>query len=58
MLKGTAYAGEVNHISDRFDQTARLRFKNPQHAVYVQFSRTEDDEPALHIFAGHLKLDG
>ncbi|KAK0196214.1 hypothetical protein F5146DRAFT_1176465 [Armillaria mellea] len=58
MLEGTAYAGEVNHISDRFDQTAKLRFKKPQKAIYVQFSRTEDDEPALHIFAGHLKLDG
>ncbi|KAK0434107.1 hypothetical protein EV421DRAFT_1909608 [Armillaria borealis] len=33
MLNGTAYSRDVDHISDRFDKTAKLRFKNPQNAL-------------------------
>lgn len=41
-----------------FDQYTKLRFKNPLHPAYVQFGRTRDNDHALGIFAGELKLDG
>ncbi|SJL14073.1 uncharacterized protein ARMOST_17528 [Armillaria ostoyae] len=57
-LKGTSFAGEVKNITECFDKTTKLRFRNSDEPAYIKFGSMKDKDPALGIRAGQLKLAG
>lgn len=57
-LKGTSFAEEVKNITECFDKTTKLRFRNSDEPAYIKFGSMKDQDLALNIRAGHLKLAG
>ncbi|PBK65402.1 hypothetical protein ARMSODRAFT_1022211 [Armillaria solidipes] len=57
-LKGTSFVGEVKNITECFDKTTKLRFRNSDEPSYIKFGSMKDKDLALDIRAGQLKLPG
>ncbi|PBK90617.1 hypothetical protein ARMGADRAFT_1166927 [Armillaria gallica] len=57
-LKGTSFAGEVKNITECFDKTMKLRFRNSDEPAYIKFGSMKDKDITLNIRAGQLKLAG
>ncbi|KAK0222690.1 hypothetical protein EDD85DRAFT_1028139 [Armillaria nabsnona] len=57
-LKDTSFAGEVKNITECFDKTTKLRFRNSDEPAYIKFGSMKDKDLALNIRAGQLKLAG
>ncbi|KAF7362770.1 hypothetical protein MVEN_00626700 [Mycena venus] len=57
-LRGSRYAGDVEHIRDCFDKTTKLRFRRSNDLQYIKFGRPGDNSEALNITSGQLKLEG
>ncbi|KAF7350599.1 hypothetical protein MSAN_01620000 [Mycena sanguinolenta] len=57
-LRGSKYAGDIDHIYERFDNTTKLRFRRPNDLQYIKFGRPGDNNAALNITSGQLKLEG
>ncbi|KAJ7841612.1 hypothetical protein B0H14DRAFT_1043954 [Mycena olivaceomarginata] len=57
-LRGSRYAGDVDHIRECFDRTTKLRFRRTDDLQYIKFGRPGDNNEALNITSGQLKLDG
>lgn len=57
-LRGSRYAGDVDHIRDCFDKTTKLRFRRASDLQYIKFGRPGDHNEALNISSGQLKLEG
>ncbi|KAJ7137618.1 hypothetical protein C8R43DRAFT_1089388 [Mycena crocata] len=56
ILQGSKYAGDVEHISDCFDKTTKLRFRSTDEWSYIKFGRPRDRDESLNITNGQLKL--
>ena len=57
-LRGSRYAGDVDHIRECFDKTTKLRFRRTNDLQYIKFGRPGDNNEALNITSGQLKLEG
>lgn len=57
-LAGTAFAGEVENITECFDKTTKLRFRNSDEPAYIKFGSMKDKDLMLDIRAGQLKVAG
>ncbi|KAF8142990.1 hypothetical protein K438DRAFT_2029807 [Mycena galopus ATCC 62051] len=57
-LRGSRYAGDVEHIRECFDKTTKLRFRRTGDMQYIKFGRPGDNNEALNISSGQLKLEG
>ncbi|KAJ7263612.1 hypothetical protein B0H12DRAFT_1103171 [Mycena haematopus] len=57
-LRGSRYAGDINHIHECFDKTTKLRFRERNDLQYIKFGRPSDNDPALNITSGQLKVEG
>jgi len=58
LLSGSKFADDVRIITERFDQTTKLRFVNPNEVQFIQFGGLRDRAPELNIKSGQLKLLG
>ncbi|KAF7362769.1 hypothetical protein MVEN_00626600 [Mycena venus] len=57
-LRGSRYAGDVEHIRDCFDKTTKPRFRRTNEWQYIKFGRPGDNSEGLNITNGQLKLEG
>ncbi|KAJ6592476.1 hypothetical protein B0H19DRAFT_1364978 [Mycena capillaripes] len=57
-LRGSRYAGDVDHIRECFDKTTKLRFRRTNDLQYIKFGRPGDNDGTLNISSGQLKLEG
>ncbi|KAF8959252.1 hypothetical protein BDZ97DRAFT_1667388 [Flammula alnicola] len=57
-LKTSRFFGDVPHITNCFDKTTKLRFRNAEENQYIKFGTLRDKDPALNIRSGQLKLLG
>jgi hypothetical protein len=57
-LRGSRYAGDVDHIRECFDKTTKLTFRGTKDLQYIKFGRPGENEEELNISNGRLKLKG
>ncbi len=57
-LQDSRFAQEVDLISECFDKTTKLRFRNDDEPAYIKFGTMRDRDPTLGIRSGQLKLEG
>ena len=57
-LRDTKFEADILQITDKFDQSTKLRFVGPDEAQFIRFGRWSDSAPELNIRAGQLKLPG
>ncbi|KAG2347369.1 hypothetical protein BDR05DRAFT_876763 [Suillus weaverae] len=48
----------IQQMTDVFDSTAKLRFRNPEDPSYIKFGTVRDKDPQRDIRNGQLKLSG
>ncbi|KAG1753749.1 uncharacterized protein EDB91DRAFT_1234152 [Suillus paluster] len=48
----------VQRMTDIFDSTTKLRFRNPEESSYIKFGTIRDRDPQRDIRSGQLKLNG
>jgi hypothetical protein len=48
----------VQQMTDIFDGTTKLRFRNPEDPSYIKFGTVRDKDPQRDIRNGQLKLSG
>ncbi|KAG5633528.1 hypothetical protein DXG03_007235, partial [Asterophora parasitica] len=58
LLNDSKFAEDVDHITNCFDKTTKLRFRNSSEPQYVKFGGARDKNLALGIRSGQLRLDG
>ena len=49
---------DIAHITDCFDRTTKLGFKDPNQASFIRFGTTKDSDPTVDVRFGQLKLQG
>ncbi len=57
-LANSRFVQEVDVISECFDRTTKLRFRNADEPAYIKFGGMRDRDPDLGIRSGQLKLEG
>lgn len=57
-LLGSRFHEDVPSMTEKFDKTTKLSFRDPSDPQYVKFGTARDRDPSLGIRAGQLKLDG
>ncbi|KAJ7057214.1 hypothetical protein C8F01DRAFT_1061528 [Mycena amicta] len=57
-LRNSKYFGVVAEIAECFDQTTKLKFRNPEEFSYIKFGTLRDQDPAFNIVNGQMKLPG
>ncbi|KAF9068277.1 hypothetical protein BDP27DRAFT_1266479 [Rhodocollybia butyracea] len=57
-LKGSPFYDDVSAIKDVFDRTTKLQFRSSQEAYFIKFGRPRDNDPALDIRLGQMRIMG
>ncbi|KAJ3815434.1 hypothetical protein F5876DRAFT_85802 [Lentinula aff. lateritia] len=57
-LQGTRFEEDVPRITECFDQTTKLQFRDRDEPSYVKFGGLRDREPNLDIRSGQMKIPG
>ncbi|KAF5320698.1 hypothetical protein D9619_002170 [Psilocybe cf. subviscida] len=57
-LRGSRFFGDVPHITECFDKSTKLRFRNAVDNQYIKFGTLKDKDPKLNIRSGQLRLLG
>ncbi|KAK0222695.1 hypothetical protein EDD85DRAFT_860782 [Armillaria nabsnona] len=57
-LANSRFVQEVDVISECFDRTTKLRFRNADEPAYIKFGGMRDRDPDFGIRSGQLKLEG
>ncbi|KAJ3881321.1 hypothetical protein F5051DRAFT_458832 [Lentinula edodes] len=57
-LQGTRFEEDVPRITECFDQTTKLQFRDSDEPSYVKFGGLRDREPNLDIRSGQMKIPG
>ncbi|KAF9068288.1 hypothetical protein BDP27DRAFT_1421991 [Rhodocollybia butyracea] len=57
-LRGTRFYGDVSAITDSFDRTSKLQFRNSKEACFIKFGGRSDTDLALDIRSGQMKIPG
>jgi hypothetical protein len=58
LLQDSEFIEDLEHITDCFDKTTKLRFKNSAEDQYTKFGGPRDNDPKCNIRFGQLKLLG
>ncbi|KAJ7578255.1 hypothetical protein C8J56DRAFT_359675 [Mycena floridula] len=58
ILRDSKFSGSQERMLEIFDDTTKLRFRNPGEPVYIRFGNPGDKDPSVGIKAGQLRLDG
>ncbi|RDB20569.1 hypothetical protein Hypma_012275 [Hypsizygus marmoreus] len=58
LFKNSKFHDDVGHITNCFDKTTKLRFRNVDEPQYVKFGTARDKDLHLGIRSGQLKLKG
>ena len=58
LLQGTRFQDDITFMTDKFDKTTKLAFRDPSDPQYIKFGSVRDRDSYLGIRAGSLKLDG
>lgn len=57
-LSGTRFVDDIQHISEVFDVTTKLGFRDRASPYHIRFGGTRDTERAVDIRSGQMKLSG
>ncbi|KAJ7073103.1 hypothetical protein C8F01DRAFT_268957 [Mycena amicta] len=57
-LRNSKYLGDVAEIAECFDQSTKLKFRNPEEVSYIKFGTLRDKDPTFNIVNGQMKLPG
>ncbi|KAJ3981519.1 hypothetical protein F5890DRAFT_1575086 [Lentinula detonsa] len=57
-LYGTRFEEDIPRITECFDQTTKLQFKDSDEPYHVKFGGLRDREPSLDIRSGQMKIAG
>jgi hypothetical protein len=60
MLYDSRFGGpdDIKHITECFDRTTKLGFRDPTQPSYIKFGTAKDKDPSVGIKMGQLKLPG
>jgi hypothetical protein len=58
LLRFSRFAEDVDNITACFDKTTKLRFRNSDDPQYIKFGSVRDNDPAVNIRSGQLRLRG
>ena len=56
--EGSRFHADLDYISECFDKTTKLRFRNQNEPEYIKFGSASNVDPKLGIRLGQLKLKG
>ena len=57
-LKNSKFAEDVPRIAECFDNSTKLRFRNPSDPQYIRFGGVRDKGLKFGIRSGQLRLEG
>ncbi|RXW25730.1 hypothetical protein EST38_g170 [Candolleomyces aberdarensis] len=57
-LRNSKFVDDVPHISECFDKTTKLRFRNQSDPQYIRFGGVRDKDLTFGIRSGQLRLEG
>jgi hypothetical protein len=57
-LAESIFNEDLDHIVQCFDKATKLRFRNMEESQYIKFGSTRDNDEAVGIRFGQLKLKG
>jgi hypothetical protein len=57
-LQHSRYIEDVDHITQCFDKSTKLTFRNPEEPSYIRFGGARDRDPSVDIRSGQMKLPG
>ena len=58
LLGQSNFSQDIPHIVKCFNDTTKLRFKNPDESQHILFGNRRDNDPDVNIRFGRLKLLG
>ena len=58
LLRGSRFAEDVDYMTNCFDKSTKLRFRNSDDPQYIKFGTVRDKDPAFNIRSGQLRLQG
>ncbi|KXN81408.1 Heat shock 70 kDa protein 12B [Leucoagaricus sp. SymC.cos] len=58
LLQNTRFREDVQAMTEKFDQSTKLAFRDPTDPQFIKFGSVRDRDPELGIRAGQLRLDG
>jgi hypothetical protein len=58
LLRNSKFADDINNITNSFDKTTKLTFRNVAESQFIKFGSSRDRDPKLNIRSGQLKLAG
>ncbi|KAJ7288674.1 hypothetical protein C8J57DRAFT_1281001 [Mycena rebaudengoi] len=57
-LRGSKFADEIDHITECFDKTTKIRVRGTDEWSFIKFGRPKDKDVQFNINGGQLKLPG
>jgi hypothetical protein len=58
LLQDSNFIDDLDHIVDSFDRGAKLRFRDDKEPQFIKFGAARDNDAAVNIRFGQLKLPG
>ncbi|KAF8885939.1 hypothetical protein BD779DRAFT_1471330 [Infundibulicybe gibba] len=58
LLEGSKYADDTDHITECFDKSTKLQFKNVDDPAFIKFGTPRDRDADLGVRSGQLRLGG
>ncbi|KXN81415.1 Heat shock 70 kDa protein 12B [Leucoagaricus sp. SymC.cos] len=58
LLQNTRFHDDVQAMTDKFDKSTKLAFRDPVDPQFIKFGSVRDRDPELNIRTGQLRLDG
>ncbi|PFH47369.1 hypothetical protein AMATHDRAFT_67869 [Amanita thiersii Skay4041] len=57
-LQGSRYRDDVDHMTNIFDRSTKLSFRNPASPAFIRFGTARDKDLTVDIKSGQMKLSG
>jgi hypothetical protein len=58
ILQGSIYLDDPPDVAGCFDETTKLRFRDPEEPQYIKFGSLKDKDPRFGIRSGQIRLNG
>jgi hypothetical protein len=58
LLRNSKFADDINNITNSFDKTTKLTFRDIAEPQFIRFGSARDRDLMLNIRSGQLKLAG
>ena len=58
LLRNSKFADDINNITNSFDKTTKLTFRDIAEPQFIRFGSARDRDLTLNIRSGQLKLAG